>query len=57
MGIDEYWIIDTAKNQMNVQIRWRGQWKKKVVKPAQKYSTHHLPEFSLDLKKVFAAAK
>jgi Uma2 family endonuclease len=57
LGVDEYWIIDAAKNQMTVLIRWRGQWKRKIVKPPQKHITHLLPGFSLDLKKVFAAAK
>lgn len=56
-GVDEYWIIDASKNQMTVLSRWRGQWKKKLVKPIQKYTTHHLPGFVLDLKKVLAAGK
>jgi Uma2 family endonuclease len=57
LGVDEYWIIDAAKNQMTVLSRWRGQWKSRIVKPSQKYTTHLLPGFALDLKKVFAAAK
>jgi hypothetical protein len=42
---------------MTALTRWRGQWEPKLVKPAQKYTTHLLPGFTLDLKKVFAAAK
>jgi Uma2 family endonuclease len=56
-GVDEYWIIDSTKQQMTALIRWRGQWKEKIVKPSQKYTTRHLPGFSLDLKRVLAAAK
>jgi Uma2 family endonuclease len=56
-GIDEYWIIDASKQQMTTMIRWRGQWKPKIVKASQKYSTRHLPEFSLDLSRVLAAAR
>ena len=52
-GIDEYWIVDGAKNQMTVLSRWRGQWQEKVLKPTQKHATRHLPGFSLDLKRVF----
>ena len=56
-GVDEYWIVDAAKGQMTALSRWRGQWKKKIVKPPQKHSTHHLQGFSLDLKKVLVAGK
>lgn len=56
-GVDEYWIVDSIKQQMTVLARWRGQWKPRVVKPAQKYSTPLLAGFSLDLKRVFGAAK
>jgi Uma2 family endonuclease len=56
-GVEEYWIVDAAKQQMTVLSRWRGQWKPAVIKPSQKYSTHRLPGFKLDLKRVFAAAK
>lgn len=55
-GIDEYWIVDSIKQQMTALIRWRGQWKPKIVRPAQKYQTPHLPSFSLDLKRVLVAA-
>jgi len=56
-GVDEYWIIDATKNQMTVLSRWRAQWKKDTIKPPKKYTTPHLPGFSLDLKKVLAAGK
>jgi Uma2 family endonuclease len=56
-GVDEYWIVDTMRMEMTAMIRWRGQWKPKVLKSSQKYTTRHLPGFSLDLKRVFAVAK
>jgi len=56
-GISEYWIVDGFKKQMTVMIRYRGIWKNKIVKPSQRYTTRHLPGFSLDLKRVFNAAK
>jgi Uma2 family endonuclease len=57
LGVAEYWIVDSAKGQMTALTRWRGQWKKQIVKPPTKYSTQLLPGFSLDLKRVLAAAK
>lgn len=56
-GVDEYWIVDAAKKQMTVLSRWRGQWKKQVIRPTKKYATSFLPGFSLDLKKVLDVAK
>lgn len=56
-GIDEYWIVDRFRQQMTAFTRWRGDWKEKVVKPSQKFSTHRLAGFTLDLKRVFSAAK
>lgn len=55
-GVMEYWIVDPLKQRMTALIRWRGTWKEKTYKPAQKYVTRQLPKFSLDLKRVFAAA-
>jgi Uma2 family endonuclease len=54
-GVDEYWIVDGVKQRFTVLSRWRGQWKKRMVK--QKYRTPLLPGFALDLKKVLAAGK
>jgi Uma2 family endonuclease len=56
-GIDEYWIVDSFKQQMTVHTRWRGRWKTRIVKPSQKYSPLCLPGFTLELKRVFTAAK
>ncbi|HEY1921279.1 MAG TPA: Uma2 family endonuclease, partial [Tepidisphaeraceae bacterium] len=56
-GIDEYWIIDAQKQQMTALTRWRGQWKPKVLKGSQKYTTRQLPGFTLDLNRVLAAGK
>jgi Uma2 family endonuclease len=56
-GIQEYWIVDGLRKTMTFKSRRRGQWKTTVCKPAQKFTTPLLPEFVLDLKQVFAAAK
>ena len=56
-GLNEYWIVDAMKQNMTAMIRWRGQWQLKTVKPNQKYTTRHLPGFTLDLKRVLAAGK
>ena len=56
-GVDEYWIVDSAKSQMMALTRWRGQWKEKIYKPTQRYSTPLLPGFSLELKRVLSAGK
>ena len=54
-GVDEYWIIDAQKQQMTALVRWRGQWKSKIVKASQRYTTPQLPGFSLELGRVFGA--
>jgi Uma2 family endonuclease len=54
-GVDEYWIVDAERRQFTAMTRFRGQWRSKVFKPSQKYASRHLPGFSLDLKRVFAA--
>jgi hypothetical protein len=56
-GVAEYWIIDAFKRQMTVLVRWGGQWKKRIVRPPQKYETRQLPGFALDLKRVLSSAK
>lgn len=56
-GVDEYWIIDAARKQMLVNVRWRGQRKPQTVRPPKKYPTRWLPGFSLDLKRVIEAGK
>ena len=57
LGVDEYWIVDAARDQMTVLTRWRGQWQTAVLKPPKRYSTRLLPGFSLDLNRVIAAGK
>ena len=53
-GVQEYWIVDGTRRQFTVMSRFRGQWRTKVYKPSQKYTTRHLPEFTLELKRIFA---
>ena len=56
-GVAEYWIVDPVKGVMTANTRWRGTWRPKVVRPSRRYATPLLPKFTLDLKRVFAAAK
>jgi Uma2 family endonuclease len=56
-GVREYWIVDSAKGQMTAMTRWRGGWKTRVLKASSTYRTPLLPGFSLNLKRIFAAAK
>ena len=56
-GVAEYWIVDAQKRQMTAMVRWRGQWKTKVLKASQKYTTSQLPGFSLDLGRVMGAGR
>ena len=52
-GVGEYWIVDGPARRFTALTRYRGQWRPKVRKPSQKYVTHLLPGFNLDLKRVF----
>jgi Uma2 family endonuclease len=56
-GVSEYWIVDSRKQQLLAMSRWRGQWQSKTYKTSQKFTSPLLPGFTLDLKRVFAAAK
>jgi Uma2 family endonuclease len=53
-GVGEYWIVDAPAGRFTAMTRYRGQWRPKALKPSQKYVTHLLPGFTLDLKRVFA---
>jgi Uma2 family endonuclease len=55
-GVKEYWLIDPAKSVMVAHIRVGGLFQKKLYKPGQKYKTHILPRFVLDISKLLAAA-
>ena len=52
-GVGEYWIVDGLRRRMTAHTRWRGQWKRRELKPTQKYATPLLPGFKLDLARVF----
>ncbi len=52
-GVREYWIVDVEQARFTALSRYRGQWRPKVYKPSQKYTTRWLPGFTLDLKPVF----
>jgi Uma2 family endonuclease len=48
-GVAEYWIVDSAKQEMTVLRRSRGQWARSAVKPGETYQTRLLPNFTLDV--------
>lgn len=56
-GVREYWIVDAAKQQMQVMTRSRGEWVISKYKASQKFKTPLLPGFVLDLKRALAAGK
>jgi Uma2 family endonuclease len=55
-GVREYWIVDAARREMSVLRRVAGKWRRRVVRPPEKYTTRLLPGFELDIADVFAAA-
>ena len=57
-GVKEYWIIDGEKQRLTVHQRVSGKWATRVVAPDdEKQTTHQLPGFEFDLKRVLDAAK
>ena len=56
-GVKEYWIIDPAKNVVTIHHRIAGRFPKKAYKASQRYKTHVLPDFVLDIGKLLAAGK
>jgi len=56
-GVAEYWILDALKQRLTALCRQGGQWQPQELRPSQKYSTRLLPGFTLNLKRIFAAAK
>jgi len=56
-GVKEYWLIDPAKSVVIAHQRVGGLFQKKSLKPGQKYKTHVLPKFVLDISKLLASAK
>jgi len=57
-GVKEYWIIDGEKQCMTVRQRVSGKWATRVVtRDDEKQTTHQLPGFEFDLKRVLDAAK
>ena len=56
-GVKEYWVVDSAKEQMTVFRRVAGRRVTRVVEGNQTYKTRMLRGFELDLAAVFAAAR
>jgi Uma2 family endonuclease len=55
-GVEEYWILDAAQDQMLVHRRAGNHWQMQTVKPPEIYSTHLFPELLFSCEAVFAAA-
>ncbi len=56
IGIKEYWIFDFDKQEMHALRRWGGQWREKVLRPGDTYTTRLLPGFELPVSAVLEAA-
>jgi Uma2 family endonuclease len=56
VGIREYWVIDSNRQEMLVHRRWGKRWVERVVRPPEVYTTRLLPGLAFDLTPVFAAA-
>jgi len=55
LGVQEYWIVDPAKGEVLVRQRWRSQWRERIIRPPQRYSSQMLPDFEFDCEGFFAA--
>jgi Uma2 family endonuclease len=54
-GVQEYWIIDALEGRVRIHRRRKGQWVVKDLFPGDKYVTHVLPGFELDVAAVLSA--
>lgn len=54
-GVQEYWIVDDARQQMTVHQRSDDEWVKTTVSPGAVYTTPLLQGFDFDLQAVFDA--
>lgn len=52
-GVKEYWVVDPERLEVLVLRRSRGMWTEQVLKAADKYLSHLLPGFELDVAAVF----
>lgn len=55
-GVLEYWIIDRFRRTMTVYSQHDGQWKQRVLSETETYETPLLPDFKLELKRIFAVS-
>lgn len=56
IGVKEYWIFDFGKQEMHAFRRWGGQWRGKVLRPGDTFTTRLLPGFELPVSDVLEAA-
>jgi Uma2 family endonuclease len=57
LGVHEYWIVDSGKEEMLVLRRVRGLWRERIVRPGEVYQTRVLPGLQFPCGAVFHAAK
>jgi Uma2 family endonuclease len=56
LGVREYWIIDSNRQEMLVHRRRGQRWVEQLVRPPEVYTTRVLPGLAVDLTPVVAAA-
>jgi Uma2 family endonuclease len=56
-GVQEYWVVDAAREEVLILKRTSGRWKERILRPSEKYRTRLLPKFEFDCAAVFAAAR
>ena len=57
VGVQEYWIVDDAKQTMTVHRRRGDEWSVSTVSPGELYTTELFPGLKFDLQRVFDAAE
>ncbi len=55
-GVREYWIVDADRREVLILRRSAGEWKARVLEPADVYRTRVLPGFEFACEPVFQAA-
>jgi Uma2 family endonuclease len=56
LGVQQCWIVDPIRKSLLIKTNKGGLWSDKTFSPRQKITTHLLPGFVFDLKRVLKAA-
>jgi len=56
-GVQEYWIVDAAKEEVRILRRVGGRWDKRIVRAPETCRSAVLPGFEISCQKIFDAAK